>query len=155
MKNVVSKEQYWKDPQHYRDYNRKKKQTWSESKKLYDTRYRHAHIDQNRTYKRQWAKARQMEMIAKLGGKCFGCGLTNSGKLGFHHLSYPNGKPKTRTVLFHEVDEHPEKFRLLCDSCHSMVTILSSRFDRIPRILRVLEEMGIYKPYIPREVLSN
>ena len=65
-----------------------------------------------------------------LGGKCIFCGSKTA--LQRHHLKYDKSYPKRRKVNgklvgyrlnpVYEALKHPERFRLLCQKCHNVVT---------------------------------
>ena len=65
-----------------------------------------------------------------LGGKCIFCGSKTA--LQCHHLKYDKSYPKRRKVNgklvgyrlnpVYEALKHPERFRLLCQKCHNVVT---------------------------------
>ena len=65
-----------------------------------------------------------------LGGKCIFCGSKTD--LHRHHLKYDKSYPKSRKVNgkfvgyrlnpVYEALKHPERFRLLCQKCHNVVT---------------------------------
>ena len=65
-----------------------------------------------------------------LGGKCIFCGSKTA--LQRHHLKYDKSYPKRRKVNgklvgyrlnpAYEALKHPERFRLLCQKCHNVVT---------------------------------
>ena len=65
-----------------------------------------------------------------LGGKCIFCGSRTT--LQRHHIKYDKYYPKKRKVNgkwvgyrlnpVYEALKHPERFRLLCQKCHNVVT---------------------------------
>jgi 5-methylcytosine-specific restriction endonuclease McrA len=74
------------------------------------------------------------------GGKCSLCGRTDGyEKFHFHHVLYHdedsaykrNSKALwTRLLRVKEAQAHPERFVLLCQSCHRLVTHLGNYFLR-------------------------
>ena len=68
--------------------------------------------------------------IRNLGGKCIFCGSKTD--LQRHHLKYDKYYPKRRKVNgklvgyrlnpVYEALKHPERFKLLCQKCHNVVT---------------------------------
>lgn len=135
-------EQYWKNPEYWREKTREYSRKHPEWKKKFDREYAEKNRQRISEYQRLWALARHRQSREKFGDKCYACGK-QGGKLSFHHISYPNGKSKQWLPRIREVEQHPENFRLLCPSCHSMITILSQRKERIPKLLEVLRDMGI------------
>jgi 5-methylcytosine-specific restriction endonuclease McrA len=70
------------------------------------------------------------------GGKCFLCGRTdNYQEYHLHHIEYDPEESNydthsrafwTRVRRLKEATEHPERFRLLCQSCHRLITSLGN-----------------------------
>ena len=66
---------------------------------------------------------RRERVLEKLGGKCEGCGAIL--RLHLHHIFYAKdsvrwveGKPDPSNAREKEADEHPERFKLFCSTCH-------------------------------------
>jgi len=96
--------------------------------------FRQKRLDYDRTlYARKRNEVRRL-----LGNRCFGCGKI--GRLGFHHLSYPNGETDKQR-LHREVRAYPNNFRLLCQRCHNVVTILTnSSTETIINLIQVVAD---------------
>lgn len=93
-------------------------------------------------------KRRQISIL--LGGKCVLC-LKKFGKnFHFHHIQYRIDEKKhsdfTSWVRYNEyvlpiIEKIPEKFTLLCKTCHRLISILQcikddSRFERVVDLAR-------------------
>jgi hypothetical protein len=115
----------------------------------------------SRDYGREYTARRytefrkQKDQISQevFGGRCGLCGSTeNSGHYHLHHLEYDpeqsaykrNSKAQwTRTLRLREAQNHPERFELLCQSCHRLVTTLGGY---IIRRLKIATGKAEHKP---------
>ena len=66
---------------------------------------------------------RRKRVLEKLGGKCERCGTKH--RLHLHHIYYAKdsvrwveGKHDPYNAREKEADQHPERFQLLCVTCH-------------------------------------
>jgi len=83
---------------------------------------------------------RRERVLEKLGGKCEGCGTTK--RLHLHHVYYSKdsarwveGKHDPYNQREKEADEHPERFKLLCVTCHGdHHSILNNEYIRVYHI---------------------
>lgn len=90
-------------------------------------------------------KAKRKQIATLLGSKCVLC-LKKAGKgTSFHHIGYREGEKRhsdfTSWVQYNEyvlpiINKIPEKFALLCITCHRLISILQcikddSRFERV------------------------
>jgi len=90
-------------------------------------------------------KLKRKQVAILLGGKCILC-LKKFGKnFHFHHIQYRVGEKKhsdfTSWTSYNEyvlpiIQKIPEKFALLCNTCHRLISILqaikdNSRFERV------------------------
>lgn len=95
-------------------------------------------------------KLKRKDIAVLLGGKCILC-LKNFGKnFHFHHIEYRSGEKKHSDFkLWIEYNEYvlpiiqkiPEKFALLCNTCHRLISILQAiksddRFERVVDLAR-------------------
>jgi len=71
---------------------------------------------------------RRQAVIAAFGGECFVCG--DADNLHLHHEQYVAGESdyprharsmSARLKRVEEAEKHPERFRLLCATCHGLV----------------------------------
>ena len=104
-----------------------------------------SYIDKNKQHlyeqhKDYYYKART-KAIKLLGGSCDVCRDTEM--LEFHHLYYGLDSRTNFAFTFYEVLKHPERFQLLCRTCHQIIT----RIDKDPR--------GIQKAQLILERLIN
>ena len=98
----------------------------------------------------QKIKLKRKQVAELLGGKCIIC-LKNFGKnFHFHHIEYRKNEKKhsdfTSWVRYNEyvlpiIQKIPEKFALLCNTCHRLISILQSikddsRFERVVDLAR-------------------
>ena len=95
-----------------RDKINQKYKEWRESKG-----------DELRPYKREQRKRNKDRLVAHLGGKCVGCGVTEN--LQFDHIdrtqkefSISTNRDKPYDILLKEA----EKCQLLCEECHRIKT---------------------------------
>ena len=106
--------------------------------------------DRKKEYDRQRAKKlyeeykkKRTELLIKFGSKCFVC-EEREGDLHFHHLEYGEygkyGHASMWRRIQHnkEIEEFPERFKLLCNSCHSIVTILTKRKDLLQKLIPLI-----------------
>ena len=143
---MPNKEKYWANPELNRRKTRDYTRQHPEWKKTYDREYAQRNKEARNLYSSRWITARHRAVRDILGDRCYCCGKV-SGKLDLHHLTYPKGKLSKGNAGFFrrmkEAKENPSNFRLLCPSDHRMVTLLTVRKERIPRILEVLRDMAI------------
>lgn len=99
----------------------KPKRSLEQKKQYRHSRYQATKADRD-AYCTAWRKARRLELIAQLGGKCEWCSETDPIVLDFDHraddanLDRIGGKkPKNKIYL---VQERPERFQLLCKNCN-------------------------------------
>ena len=95
-------------------------------------------------------KLKRKTVAILLGGKCILCLKKFGKKFHFHHVQYRIGEKKhsdfSSWVQYNEyvlpiVQSIPEKFALLCNTCHRLVSILQSikddaRFERVVDLAR-------------------
>ena len=81
-------------------------------------------------------------LIEEFGGCCEICSDTD--QLHFHHKYYDehSNYPRTtngwsRIKRIREAKQFPEKFALLCNSCHSTVHRVLKNFDKFKQILTI------------------
>ena len=81
---------------------------------------------------------------------CYVCEKKFGGKFHFHHVQYRNGELKYSDfkswVQYNEyvlpiIQKIPDKFALLCNTCHRLISILQSirngdRFERLVKLAR-------------------
>jgi len=95
-------------------------------------------------------KLQRKQVAILLGGKCILC-LKKFGKnFHFHHIGYRDNEKKhsdfTSGVRYNEyvlpiIQRIPEKFTILCNTCHWVITTLqsykdNSRFERVIDLAR-------------------
>lgn len=95
-------------------------------------------------------KIKRKEIAQLLGGKCVLC-LKKFGKnFHFHHIGYRDNEKRhsdfSSWVNYNEyvlpiIQRIPDKFALLCNTCHRLVSILQSikddvRFERLVDLAR-------------------
>jgi hypothetical protein len=98
---------------------------------------------------------RRQAAIESFGGCCYLCPTDNSQSkhaLHFHHVEYhpeeSNYKRKTSAMWLRwqrlmEVEAHPERFRVLCQPCHNLITKLQQgRQIRWDRLVECLGDLG-------------
>ena len=107
-----------------RSYVREKRNEYSNSPKI-----------RARKYKAQRKKKR--EARRRLGGKCFVCGTNR--RLEFHHIKYTRSSKQNWNEV--EVLKHPERFRLLCNKCHNVVTYALHEPKRTILVLTNLQKI--------------
>jgi len=109
----------------------------------YYRKYRATHIQQQRRNSRAYAMRLGENARKAVGTECFCCGTlkqTNGRALALHHLSYPNGKPKTSFDTYHEAIQNPVNFILICDRCHRIITLLAGVLPKtLVRLLSMAE----------------
>ncbi len=99
---------------------------------------------------KQIIKEERKQVAILLGGKCILC-LKKYGKnFHFHHIGYRKGERKHSDFsswylytfyVIPIIKTIPEKFALLCKTCHQLVTILQAiiddaRFERVVDLAR-------------------
>lgn len=94
----------------------------------------------------QGIKDQRQVVLKALGGKCRICGRVKN-RLELHHKIYaeesvkPEAYKKNHTkgwiATMNEARAHPERFAILCNSCHKFVTWV----EREPEILVRLNDM--------------
>lgn len=85
------------------------------------------------------------EVLKNLGNECYVCGAGGC-KLDLHHVEYHesesayprNGSGWSRIARVREAHAHPERFRLLCPSCHEVVTHIGEAKPKM-NLLRLAE----------------
>ena len=104
---------------------------------------------------------RRERVLQKLGGKCEGCGAKQ--RLHLHLIYYSKnsakwveGKHDPYNQREKEADEHPERFLLLCPTCHGDYHKEIQKAHR-PKLKRVeLITCKICKwPYFPDEIKKH
>lgn len=99
------------------------------------------------------------------GGCCFLCGATQGWQsFHLHHREYHPEESAyardshslwTRINRVAEAEAHPERFRLLCNACHRLITnFASTAFLRITR-LRNQPDFEKFMDLITREMLER
>lgn len=93
----------------------------------------------------------EREETAKLfDSRCYLCNKKFGKKFHFHHIGYRKDEKKHSDFDSHYdytmyvlpiIEKHPEKFSLLCMTCHHLITILQSikeqeRFERVVDLSR-------------------
>ena len=100
--------------------------------------------------KKQKIKLKRKQVAELLGGKCILC-LKNFGKnFHFHHIVYRKGEKRHSDfkswISYNEyvlpiISRNYQRFALLCNTCHRLVSILQSikddsRFERVVDLAR-------------------
>ena len=94
------------------------------------------------TNKRHRDKIRN-QAISILGDSCVYCNTKE--RLEFHHLYYVNNENPHGVHSYSrhkETIKHPERFELVCHTCHQIITILNSDRDSWNKIGKVLQKYG-------------
>lgn len=80
-----------------------------------------------------WSPSRAQRFLVikkSLGGKCFCCGEGNWQRLVLNHAEYHlDSALKSEAARLREALIHPERFVLLCKSCHDLL----HRLNRLPK----------------------
>jgi hypothetical protein len=75
---------------------------------------------------RQWEREKRRQLRLQLGGRCARCGYSHIlSILHFHHLDSSQKHLYSRKyeASLREIQEHPERFMLLCPTCHAEVHV--------------------------------
>lgn len=106
-------------------------------------------------------RQRRLDIVEMLGGRCNIC-RRDKVKLHIHHMcyvpddviydNYPRNRPKYYVDLYPLVCDNPDRFRLLCGSCHMVM----GKMERHPpgdvdRMLGIVEEMDAMRATHPTE----
>ena len=92
-------------------------------------------------------KEQRLSVLRSLGSKCFVCGLPKQ-RLELHHRFYEadsvtpakyHDRPQGGwEKIIKEATDHPERFALLCHSCHKFVTWIEKDKEVLARLEKVL-----------------
>lgn len=89
--------------------------------------------------KKQYYQRDRSKAINLLGNNCDIC--KDKNKLEFHHLYYALDSRSSNKLIFYEVLKHPERFQLLCSTCHKLVTFIQKDDKGIEKSRLVLERL--------------
>lgn len=87
-------------------------------------------------------KTKRAELIIQFGSKCWVC--DGDYLLQFHHLEYGelgklgHASMWRRIQHLREIEQFPERFKLLCGKCHSVVTFTGDRLKKYPRLYELM-----------------
>ena len=98
----------------------------------------------------QKIKEERRQVAALFGSVCFVCKKSIRKGMSFHHIEYRDKELKhsdfTSWIEYNEyvlpiIQKIPEKFALLCNKCHRLVSILQmiksdTRFERLVKLAR-------------------
>lgn len=90
-------------------------------------------------------RKKRIEAAEALGGRCAICEKKFGKRFQFHHVYYPDGwlvhsdfssNARYNEYILPKIVTNPEIFRLLCHTCHRLVSIIQSikddgRFERL------------------------
>jgi len=99
----------------------------------------------------QRIKEQRSSVLRSLGSKCFVCGLPKQ-RLELHHRfyeadsvtpeKYHAGHQSGWEKIIREATNHPERFALLCNSCHKFVTWIERQPAMLVRLNQILNRVG-------------
>jgi hypothetical protein len=90
-------------------------------------------------YKRIDYHRNRQRAYKMIGGCCQVC--QSRDRLEFHHLYYGLDSRDSKQLIHLEVFKHPERFQLLCRTCHSIVTLVQSDPRGLEKARLVLERL--------------
>lgn len=148
----------YKDPVKRKEYQKKYHQEHKEKWDKYEREKRDKERQKrNRAAWFQRWKEKRNELIQQFGGKCQICGYAK--RVEFHHRIYAedsaSGTGRSSTVRStKEAIKHPERFILLCHSCHRTIHIFSDNENAWRTLKELIEDARkniVNSPYRPRE----
>ena len=95
-------------------------------------------------------KDKRKQVAILLGGKCALCGKSFGKHFNFHHIEYRKDEKKHSDFkswfdyseyVLPIISKFPDKFELLCKTCHHLITILQAikddiRFEKLVDLAR-------------------
>lgn len=107
-------------------------------------------------------RQRKLEIEKMLGGRCNICHRDKDEdkvRLNIHHMyyvpddvihaNYPKNRPKYHIDLYPLVRDDPDRFRLLCDSCHRVMGRMERHPQDVDQIRDIVEEMDTMRAAHP------
>ena len=89
--------------------------------------------------RKEYYEPRQ-KAISLLGGKCEIC--EDKNRLEFHHLYYAIDSRKATAGIHKEVLQYPERFQLLCATCHRIITWIKKDMNGLNKARLILERLS-------------